>query len=262
MVEENTDDIVDVNAHSFLYTEKRICNRVCLFIKVSRFAFYTVGAVSCISRNSPIITHVPFIMYCAMLVGMFASICNWARYEYAFYKKYGTRFSSMHEFNAWKTQQTPTIKYLFDVVERVITGFFIAWVWPVQLNIHDDQDKISFCELSMTVVKIDIIVMFTIYLLALIFFVFIYISFRISNSIYTHVRIISDVRVVPPIETYCFIDEQTECCICLDKTAEVWTMTRCAHSFHRACLSNWAQTTATCPVCRTRLDLDLALIQV
>lgn len=229
----------------FVYNEKRICARLCLCVKVGGFAFYTAGAITCVNRNDA-----PFIAYCSMLVGMFASICNSARYECAFYKIYRTSFDSTHDFNAWKVRQMPTIRYLFEGIERVITCCFFVKAWPLQFPIHDS------CELSMTVFKIQIIVLFVVYLLALVFVVCMYVSFRNFHTAYNHTNSHAQTNDVHPIESFYFMDAQTECCICLDKTAELWTMTRCAHSFHRKCLSNWTQTTTTCPVCRTRLDQD------
>jgi hypothetical protein len=235
----------------FVYNKKRICTRMCLCAKVGGFAFYTAGAITCANRNDA-----PFIAYCAMLVGMFATICNSARYECAFYKIYRTSFDSIHDFNAWKVRQMPTLRYLFEVIERVITCCFFVKAWPLQFPIRDDDphSTVSICELSMTVFKIQIVALFVIYLLALVFVVCMYVSFRSFHIVYAHAH--ANPVVPPPMESFCFIDEQTECCICLDKTADTWSMTRCAHSFHRKCLSNWTQTNATCPVCRTRLDLN------
>ena len=242
-----------LGAPAFFYNKKRICTRLCLCVKVGGFAFYTAGAITCVSRNDA-----PFIAYCSMLVGMFASICNSARYEYAFYKKYGTQFNSVDEFNAWKVRQMPGLRQLFIVIESVILSCFFATAWPLQFPISDEDDPhstVSMCELSMTVFKIQVITIFTIYLLALVFFVCMYVSFRSFHTVYA-VYANDNAHTVVPMESFYFIDEQNECCICLDKTADTWTMTRCAHPFHRACLSNWTQTTATCPVCRTRLDQD------
>ena len=235
-----------LGAPAFFYNKKRICTRLCLCVKVGGFAFYTAGAIMCVNRNDA-----QFIVYCSMLVGMFASICNWARYEYAFYNIYGTQFNSVDEFNAWKVRQMPNLRYWFDFVERVITCCFFVTAWPLQFPISDS------CELTMTVFKIHVIVMFVVYLIALVFFVCMYVSFRSFHNVYTVYANADAHNVIPPpMESFYFIDEQNECCICLDKTADTWTMTRCAHPFHRKCLSNWTQTTATCPVCRTRLDQD------
>jgi len=261
MAEDHTAVVVgDLEALSpFFYHKKRICTRLCLCMKVGGFAFYTAGAITCVNRNdAPFIAHASFITYCFMLIGMFASICNLTRYEYAFYKKYGTTFNSTQEFKAWKIQQMPGLRHLFTVIESVILSCFFVTAWPLQFPISNEDDPhstVSMCELSMTVFKIQVITIFTIYLIAMVFVVCMYVSFRSFHILYAdaHTRATTDVRVVPPMESFYFIDAQTECCICLDKTAELWTMTRCAHSFHRKCLSNWTQTTATCPVCRTRL---------
>ena len=246
--------VVGLGAPAFFYNEKRICTRLCLCMKVGGFAFYTAGAITCAKRNDA-----PFIAYCSMLVGMFATICNSARYECAFYKKYGTTFNSIHDFNAWKLQQMPNLRYLFEMIEHVITCCFFVKAWPLQFPTHDDDphSTVSICELSMTVFKIQVIARFVVYLLALVFVVCMYVSFRNFHTAYNHAPAHAQTNAahdVHPIESFYFMDAQTECCICLDKTAEMWTMTRCAHSFHRKCLSSWTQTTETCPVCRTPLN--------
>lgn len=257
--EEHTAIVVGVlSMHpSFVYDENRICDRLCLFMKMGGFAFYMAGAIACVNRNdASFIPRAPFITYCSMLVGMFASICNLTRYEYAFYKKYGTTFNSIQEFNAWKIQQMPDLRQLFTVIETVILSCFFVTVWPLQFPVHDDHGAFSMCELSMTVFKIQVITLFAVYLIALVFFVFIYVSIRSFSTMSADAdtRATTDAHVVPPMESFYFIDEQTECCICLDTNENIWTMTRCAHSFHRECLSIWTQTNVTCPVCRTRLN--------
>lgn len=239
---------------SFAYNEKRICTRVCLFMKMGGFAFYMAGATTCASRNATFITTATFIAYCFMLAGMFASICNLTRHEYALYKKYGTMFNSINEFKAWKIQQMPNLKYLFDVIELVIKLCFFMAAWPLTFSMHDDYGTFSMCELSMTVFKIHVILLCIVYLLVIFAGACLYIKFHSFYSAYTHARSTPDAHIVHPIESFYFIDDQTECCICLDKNAESWTMTRCAHSFHSKCISNWTQTNVSCPVCRTRLD--------
>ena len=240
---------------SFVYNEKRICNRVCLCVKVGGFAFYTAGAITCANRNAMFVTNATFIAYSIMLIGMFASICNLTRREYAFYKKYGIMFHSINEFNAWKIQQITNLKYLFEVIELVIKLCFFVSAWPLTFSMHDDDhDAFSICELSMTVFKIHVIALLTVYLLVIVAGACIYINFHRFYTAYTRARSTSDVHGVHPTESFYFIDDQTECCICLEKNAEMWTMTRCAHSFHRKCLSNWTHTNVTCPVCRTPLN--------
>ncbi len=47
------------------------------------------------------------------------------------------------------------------------------------------------------------------------------------------------------------IDDQKECCICMDKNTQEWIETPCVHSFHRECLNGWTQMNRTCPICRS-----------
>ena len=227
---------------AFLYDEPRVFNKVCLFVKTMGFGLYTGGACMCVIQSKQ---PTMFSSYCIMLVGMFASNCNTARYEYAFHKKCGTMFHSIREFHAWKTQQLPKLSYAFDVVEMLIKLYVIIAEWPLKFTTHNDEtDTFSICELSMTGLKIHIIILFIIYFIAIVFGMCFYLMIQIRTN--------EPIETIETIETI-EINEITECCICLNRNAKPWTTTRCAHKFHRDCLSTWTRISATCPVCRTNL---------
>jgi hypothetical protein len=52
-------------------------------------------------------------------------------------------------------------------------------------------------------------------------------------------------------------DDKKLCIICHDEenTNEL-TLTRCQHSFHKACLDPWKEKTNSCPMCRVALDMN------
>jgi hypothetical protein len=57
------------------------------------------------------------------------------------------------------------------------------------------------------------------------------------------------IRSIPP-----------ECCICCFNDATVIVMTKCKHSFHNICITEWLARAKTCPICRAEvLSKDLVL---
>ena len=59
-------------------------------------------------------------------------------------------------------------------------------------------------------------------------------------------------RLIPNIIAIrVYIDEENECCICMDKNTNDWVNIPCGHAFHRECISQWLRTSHTCPVCRS-----------
>ena len=52
-------------------------------------------------------------------------------------------------------------------------------------------------------------------------------------------------------------NDNTECCICLDKFEENHKsiVLECSHRFHRSCISNWLKKELNCPLCRKKVEL-------
>ncbi len=48
-----------------------------------------------------------------------------------------------------------------------------------------------------------------------------------------------------------------ECCICKDEMLSTQNIetTKCNHKFHNACLEIWKNRVASCPLCRTELEV-------
>ena len=240
--------------HAYVYDETRIFKKMCLLLKTLGFGWYVTGAVTCVA-------HTMFVPYCIMLTTMFASCCNSARYEYAFYKNHGTIFYSLEEFNEWKKQQLPKLNHAFDAAEVIIKMCFFIASWPLKLTIYDNRTgAFSICELDMTVLKIHAVVTLIVYSSALLLFICLWCCFYNPNPNQipnptpntSHTS-----QVSPTYAIYVNVNENgsnaIECCICLNQKAEPWVSTRCAHVFHRDCLTAWSQINATCPICRTGL---------
>ena len=67
---------------------RRICAKLYVFFKFIGLIFYTISLQTCYNSN----------FFIGMIVAMFLSTINSARYEYAHFKRYGTIFSSVNEF--------------------------------------------------------------------------------------------------------------------------------------------------------------------
>jgi hypothetical protein len=250
--------IIDIDiGHDFVYDETRICKKTGLLVKTLGVGWYVTGAVACVA-------HTMFVPYCIMLATMFASCCNSARYEYAFYKKHGARFYSLEEFNAWKNQQLPKLNDAFDTAEVIIKLCFFIASWPLRLTMYDNRTgAFSICELDMTVLKIHAVVTLIVYSCALLLFMCLWCSFYNNanpspNPSPSPSPSPRSSQVSPTYAVYVNVNETgsnaIECCICLNSKAEPWVSTPCAHVFHRDCLSAWSQINATCPICRTDLS--------
>ena len=257
---------------SFVYDEKRWCKRAGLFVKTLGLAFYTTTITSCdFVHTGTLNTNV---MLAVMLAVMQASVCNTLRYEYALYQKYGTVFESPAEFNAWKAGQWPGSRHALSGLEFCVKVIFLAMSAPRLEFIFTTEDRtISMCETGKSVFKIHSLVLAACYTLAAVFFVCMFISFkcgpkpnlalqrgsilrRHSHGHHHHSHRRSSNEIANR-SVHVVIDAETECCICLDNTDRHWVSTPCAHSFHKACISEWVARSPSCPVCRVRLELNL-----
>lgn len=243
---------------AYAYDETRICKKTLLLLKTLGFGWYMTGAVACVA-------HPMFVPYCIMLSTMFASCCNTARYEYAFYKNHGTLFYSLEEFNAWKKQQLPKLNDAFDAAEVIVKLCFFIASWPLKLTMYDNRTgAFSICELDMSVLKIHAVVTLIVYSCAILLFMCVWCSFYNPNrnpnpdpSPNPSPNPPNPSQATTTYAIYVNVNENgpnaIECCICLNKKADPWVSTQCAHVFHRDCLSAWSQINATCPICRTGL---------
>lgn len=245
--------VIDIE-HEYVYDESRVCKKTCLLMKTFGFGWYMSGAVACVS-------HSMFIPYSIMLATMFAACCNSARYEYALYKKHGTRFCSLEEFNAWKNQQLPKLNEAFDSAEVIIKLCFLIASWPLNITFFDGtrNNAFSMCELNMSVLKIHAVIIMIVYSCALLLFMCLWCSF-FNNTEWVPSPGPNLNTTPSQSPTYAIYTNEhacasttLECCICLNTKTEPWVSTRCAHVFHRECLSAWTQFNATCPICRTSL---------
>jgi hypothetical protein len=169
-----------------------------------------------------------------MIVAMFLSTINSARYEYAHFKRYGTIFSSVNEFNEWKKGLYPKSRILFSMVEISIKIVYFIKIFPPVCEFN------NLCEIGESIFKIHILVLFMIYIIAGVFSICLLCSHRQTISLLIPILVVNS--------------QNEECCICIDtdNTSE-WSILPCGHKFHGQCISTWLHMNQTCPICRLHM---------
>jgi len=213
------------NFNEILYDNRRIFAKLYVFIKFIGVIFYTISLQTCYKPH----------FFIGMIAAMFISTINSARYEYAHFKRYGTIFSSVNEFNEWKEKLYPKSRILFSMIEIIIKIIFFINTFPPVCEFN------NLCEIGESIFKIHILVLLMIYIIAFVFSI---------CFLYSHHR----QTISSPIPILVVNSQNEECSICMDtdNTSE-WLMLPCCHKFHRQCISTWLHTNHTCPICRLHM---------
>ena len=106
------------------YNNRRICAKLYVFFKFIGVIFYTISLQTCYNPD----------FFIGMIVAMFLSTMNSARYEYAHFKRYGTIFSSENEFEEWKEKLYPRSRIIFSIVELVIKIVYFIKIFPPDIK--------------------------------------------------------------------------------------------------------------------------------
>lgn len=214
------------DSNEFIYDNKRIFAKLYVFFKFIGVIFYTISLQTCYKPD----------FFIGMIIAMFLSTINSARYEYAHFKRYGTIFSSVNEFEEWKKGLYPKSRILFSMVEISIKIVYFIDIFPPICEFR------NLCEIGESVFKIHILAILMIYIIAFVSSICFLCSYRqqtISLSI--------PILVVN--------SQNEECCICMDIDNNIeWSMLACDHKFHRKCISQWLRSNQTCPICRIRIS--------
>jgi hypothetical protein len=214
------------DSNEFIYDNKRIFAKLYVFFKFIGVIFYTISLQTCYKPD----------FFIGMIIAMFLSTINSARYEYAHFKRYGTIFSSVNEFEEWKKGLYPKSRILFSMVEISIKIVYFIDIFPPICEFR------NLCEIGESVFKIHILAILMIYIIAFVSSICFLCSYRqqtISLSI--------PILVVN--------SQNEECCICMDIDNNIeWSMLPCDHKFHRKCISQWLRSNQTCPICRIRIS--------
>lgn len=256
---------------AFVYDEKRKFSKLCILFKMMGFGYYLTTTMMCTNDKR--------LLWFGMVSGMmFMSICNMIRYEYAFYKVYGTIFQSIDAFKQWKIKQKPHIKHEMDFAEFLIKVVYLCRSLPPTFEIHDNDGKFSMCELGGSVIIAHILTIMSLWSLSLLFFSCIYVSSLLNSRPQQLLQPQRDAMILnaavnaqnaqnsqngvdaqnrqnglDALEIVVIVDNETECCICLEKNENLWVTSECAHSFHVKCISEWMKRNPSCPVCRATL---------
>jgi len=219
------------DSNEFLYDNRRICSKLYVFFKFIGLIFYASILPTCNNHD----------FFIGMIVAMFLSIINSARYEYAHFKRYGTIFSSVNEFEEWKKGLYSKSRIIFSIVEISIKIVYFIKTFPPICEFR------NLCEIGESIFKIHILAILMIYIIAFVS------SICFLCSCYRHdfsnnQRNIQQQTISLPIQN-------EECCICMDNdNNSEWSMLPCAHKFHRKCISQWLRSNQTCPICRIQIS--------
>jgi hypothetical protein len=234
----NNDSIGVIEYPEFIYDNKRIFAKLYVFFKSFGLIFYMSTLSSC---NIP-------DFYISMILVMFLSTINSARYEYAHFKRYGTIFSSLNEYEEWKKEQYPKLRIFFSSIELAIKIVFFIRTFPPQREFH------NLCEIGESVFKIHILAILMIYIIIAFFFICFLCScygHNFSNNQRNIQQQQQQQTISLPIPILVDNNQNEECCICMDNdNNSEWAMLSCAHKFHGPCISTWLLTNQTCPICR------------
>lgn len=219
---------------SFIYDDSRFYSKLYVFLKLLGLIIYTLTLPRCNSNY----------FFITMIIVMFLSTMNSIRYEYNHFKRNGTIFSSIHEFEIWKKELWPKSRIFFSTAELSIKiGFFIT-IFPPRFEF------ISACDVGESIFKIHILVLLSTYIISGVFCICL-----LSSSIFYNFSnesiVTQTINVSFPNSVIVTNNKNEECCICLDtNNTELWSMLRCGHKFHSSCISTWLHTHKTCPICR------------
>lgn len=214
----------------FIYDDRRIFSKIYVIFRLLCLIFYLLTLPTC---NNP-------KFYIGMVLAMFLSAINSARYEYAHFKRYGTTFSSVNEYVKWKNELLPKSRIFFLAIEVALKIVYLIKNFPPQFDFN------NLCEIGESVLKIHILVLFIIYAISAFFTVFIILMIYCVDCFNYRPS-----RRYKPALLQITMNQTEECCICLDMdNTREWSILHCGHKFHSSCVSTWLRSHQTCPVCR------------
>ncbi len=224
---------LNYNSGVFIYDNRRMCSKLYVVFKTIGLVFYVSSLPTCDDNK----------YYIGMIVAMFLSLINSMRYEYAHFKRYGTIFSSINEFEEWKNELHPKSRILFSMIELVIKIVFFARIFPPFFVFH------NLCKIGESIFKIHVISILIIYIVVVLFSIFIFCSVLDIDRLFISQSISS------PYLISVSNNQNEECCICMDTgETNAWSMLVCGHKFHKDCVLQWIQSNHTCPICRIRIS--------
>jgi len=221
------------NSGVFIYDNRRTCSKLYVILKMIGLIFYASVLTACDDNK----------YYIGMIVAMFLSLLNSMRYEYAHFKRYGTIFSSINEFEEWKNGLYPKSRILFSMIELVIKIVYFARIFPPVCVFH------NLCKIGESIFKIHAMAILMVYIIAGVCSTCLLCSIHTTDRAHRHQPISS------PYLISVSNNQNEECCICMDiGGTNAWSMLACGHKFHKDCILPWIQANHTCPICRIRIS--------
>lgn len=221
----------------FVYDDKRVVSKIYVIYRLIGLIFYSMTLTTCYNIE----------FYIGIIISMFLSTINNVRYEYAHMKIYGTIFPSIAEYDTWKRNQYPNSRIFFSAIEFIIEIIYFIKIFPPHLEFY------NLCKIGEGTLKINIILLFTIYIILTVFSLCILLSMCFyTNQNQNPIRESNQNSLQIPIILN--TNQTDECCICLDTdNTRAWSILPCSHKFHHSCVSTWLISHRTCPICRLHL---------
>jgi len=221
---------------AFVYDDQRSCSKIYTIFKLMGLLFYSATLSTC---------NKSYLYYFIIILKLISTL-NCLRYEHSHYRRYGTVFLSISEFERWKNEQLPKSKAFFSIAELAIKLVFFVNTFPPQFEFR------NFCNAGESMLKIHFMSLSIIYIILGVFSCCILFSFsyndmqRMSTASSIQLQHVSLLPIITVTN-----NQNEECCICLETdTIQPWSMLPCGHKFHGSCVSTWLNAHHTCPVCR------------
>ena len=230
----------------FIYDDNRNCKKSMLFIK---FLFLMFHVFSMFYNYDNIVKDSTFYYYVLTLFSICLCTCNNFRYEYGYLQIYTHVFSSFEEFLVWKIKHQ--IKYLSYILNIFEISMHILFFMKTYTYLNFMEKKILFYSISCLILYMYVCIFIFFTCCACILGCSLNIS--LFQNFFTIERPLSSPQINNSIDIVLYIDEQKECCICLDKNTNEWLQTQCQHEFHQECIREWKSINNTCPICSSLL---------
>jgi hypothetical protein len=233
---------------SFVYDESRYCSKLYVFLKLMGLTTYITTLTRCYNLN-----YYTTNFYTTMIVVMFLSTLNSIRYEHEHLQRYGTTFSSIHEYDVWKRGLWPKSRLAFSMIELGIKVWYFITIFPPQFEFNNR------CNTGDSIFKIHTLALFVVYILIAFLVICLFSTTWCNAYIRYQPTSRQNINILLPVTNLSLIpipilvtdNHNDECCICLDNNKEqTWSILPCGHKYHYSCISSWLLRQQRCPVCR------------